>query len=58
MIRINLLPVKATQKKEKLKGQLFAALAAVIVAVVLCVLAYVQLLGWVNDAKASVDRKK
>ncbi|TLM68922.1 MAG: hypothetical protein FDZ69_01590 [Deltaproteobacteria bacterium] len=58
MIRINLLPVKATQKKEKLKGQLFAALGAVVVTVVLCALAYFQLLGWVNDAKAGVDRKK
>ncbi|NJC89373.1 MAG: fimbrial protein [Desulfuromonas sp.] len=58
MIRINLLPVKAAQKKEKLKGQLFAALAAVIVTLVLCALAYMQLLNWVREAKDSVEQKK
>ena len=58
MIRINLLPVKAAQKKEKLKGQLFVALAAVVVTVVLCALAYMQLLNWVQEAKDSVEQKK
>jgi len=58
MIRINLLPVKAAQKKEKLKGQLFAALAAVVVTLVLCALAYMQLLSWVQNAKDSVEQKK
>jgi type IV pilus assembly protein PilN len=58
MIRINLLPVKAAQKKEKLKGQLFTALAAVVVTVGLCALAYLQMLTWVQDAREQVDQKK
>jgi type IV pilus assembly protein PilN len=58
MIRINLLPVKAAQKKEKLKGQLFAAMASVAVTVVLCVLAYLQMLTWVQDAREQVEQKK
>jgi type IV pilus assembly protein PilN len=58
MIRINLLPVKAAQKKEKLKGQLFTALAAVVVTLALCALAYTQLLSWVQDARNDVEQKK
>lgn len=58
MIRINLLPVKAAQKKEKLKGQLFAALLIVIVVIGLSGVAYMQLLGMVEDAKADVDKRK
>lgn len=58
MIHINLLPVKAAQKKERLKGQLFVALAVVVVTVVLCAMAYVQMLRWVSDAKDSVSQKK
>jgi type IV pilus assembly protein PilN len=58
MIRINLLPVKAAQKKEKLKGQLVTALAALIVTVAVCGFAYMQLLGWVEDAKNNVEQKK
>ena len=58
MIRINLLPVKAAQKKEKLKGQLIAALAAVLVTLGLCGLAYMQLLNWVANARENVEQKK
>jgi type IV pilus assembly protein PilN len=58
MIRINLLPVKAAQKKEKLKGQLFVALATLLVTVALCALAYLQLLNWVEEAKEGVENKK
>lgn len=58
MIRINLLPVKAAQKKEKLKGQLVTAAASVVVTVALCALAYMQLLGWVDAAAVDVDNKK
>jgi type IV pilus assembly protein PilN len=58
MIHINLLPVKATQKKEKLKGQLMTALAAVILTTALCGLAYMRLLNWVADAKNNVEQKK
>lgn len=58
MIHINLLPVKAAQKKERLKGQLFAALAVIVVTVVLCAMAYLQMLRWVSAAKDSVSQKK
>ena len=58
MIRINLIPVKAAQKKEKLKGQLIVAFSTVLVAAALCALAYMQLLNWVQDAKDSVEQKK
>lgn len=58
MIRINLLPVKAAQKKEKLKSQLVVALATVIITVALCAAAYLQLLSWVQTAKEDVDKKK
>lgn len=58
MIRINLLPVKAAQKKEKLRGQLVVAFATVLVTVALCVVAYLQLLNWVQAASEDVDKKK
>ena len=58
MIRVNLLPVKAAQKKEKLKGQLYTALAALLVTVVLCALAYMQLLSWVQNSRDNVEQKK
>jgi type IV pilus assembly protein PilN len=58
MIRINLLPVKAAQKKEKLRGQLFAALSSVVVTVVLCAFAYMQMLTWVQDAREQAEQKK
>lgn len=58
MIRINLLPVKAAQKKEKLKGQLTVAGISVLVALGLCALAYMQMLNWVEEARSSVEDKK
>ena len=58
MIRINLLPVRAAQKKEKLKGQLFIALSSLLVTGVLCMLAYLQMLSWVQEAREDVERKK
>lgn len=58
MIRINLIPVKAAQKKEKLKGQLIVACATILVAAALCAAAYMQLLNWVQDAKDNVEQKK
>jgi type IV pilus assembly protein PilN len=58
MIRINLLPVKAAQKKEKFKGQLLAAAATLLITVALCALGYLQLLSWVQEAKEDVERKK
>lgn len=58
MIRINLIPVKAAQKKEKLKSQLVAALVAVLVVVGLCALAHVQLINLVEDSRDDVEKKK
>lgn len=58
MIHINLLPVKAAQKKEKLKGQLIVALTALVVTVAVCALAYWQLLGWAQEAKDNVESKR
>lgn len=58
MIRINLLPVKAAQKKEKLRGQLIVAAFSVLVTLLLCAGAYLQLLSWVDEAKSNVENKK
>jgi type IV pilus assembly protein PilN len=58
MIHINLLPVKAAQKKEKLKGQLFVAFATLLVTGALCALAYLQMLNLVQEAREDVDKKK
>lgn len=58
MIRINLLPVKAAQKKEKLRGQLFVVFLALVVTVALCGSAYMYLLNKVQDAQAEIDQKR
>jgi type IV pilus assembly protein PilN len=58
MIRINLLPVKAAQKQQKLQGQLTIAGITLLVTGALCVLAYLQLLNWTQAAKDDVDAKK
>lgn len=58
MIRINLLPVKAAQKKEKLKGQLVVAGVSVLITLGLCAIAYVQMLNWVEEARSNVEQKK
>ena len=54
MIRINLLPVKAAQKKERLKSQLVVVALSVLVTLGLCGLAYMQMLTWVEDARARI----
>ena len=58
MIHINLLPFKAARKRERLKGQLFAAGAAIVVTALLCVLVYLQLLSAVQTAKDDVAQKQ
>jgi type IV pilus assembly protein PilN len=58
MIRINLLPVKAAQKKEKLRGQLFLLLFCVIVAVAGCAAVYVSLLAKISATKSENARKE
>lgn len=58
MIRINLLPVKAAQKKEQLKSQLLVVVLSLIVTLSLCGFAYMQLLNWVEDARSDLEKKK
>ncbi len=58
MIRINLLPVKAAQKKEMLKGQLMVVVLALIVAFGLCAAAYTYVSGEVEAKQAIIDQKK
>lgn len=58
MIRINLLPVKAAQKKEMLKGQLLIAALTLVVALGLCGLLYMQVLGKVQEKKEQIEAKR
>lgn len=58
MIRINLLPVKAAQKKEMLKGQLMVVVLALIVTVGVCGAAYTHIVGEVDDVQKQIDQKK
>lgn len=58
MIRINLLPVKAAQKKEKVKNQLTVVVFALIVAAGICLLAYMHILSKVGDLQARIDQKQ
>jgi type IV pilus assembly protein PilN len=58
MIRINLLPVKAAQKKEKLRGQLIMLLACLLIAAAGCAVVYLSLLNKVAVAKEENARKE
>lgn len=58
MIRINLLPVKAAQKKEKLKGQLFVLVLVLILVGALCGSAYMYQLNRLQAALAEIDQKR
>ncbi len=58
MIRINLLPVKAAQRKEKLKGQLFVLALVLIVVAALCGSAYMFQLNRLQEAQAQIDQKR
>ena len=58
MIRINLLPVKAAQKKELLKGQLMVIVLVLIVTVGVCGAAYTHIVGEVDDMQVQIDQKK
>jgi type IV pilus assembly protein PilN len=58
MIRINLLPVKAAQKKEMLKGQLMVVILALIVTAGLCGAAYTYIAGEVEARQERIDQKK
>ena len=58
MIRINLLPVKAAQKKEQLKGQLMIVVLALIVTAGICGAAYMHITGKVDDLQQRIDQKR
>ena len=58
MIRINLLPVKAAQKKEMLKAQLTVLVLALVVTVGLCGAAYMYVVGEVEAMQAKITQKQ
>lgn len=58
MIRINLLPVKAAQKKEKLRGQLYVVVLALVVTLALCGSVYMYFLNQVQDLQTEIDRQR
>jgi type IV pilus assembly protein PilN len=58
MIRINLLPVKAAQKKEKLRGQLVIMLACVVIASAGCAAVYLSLTNKIAEAREENVRRE
>mgnify|MGYP000926476375 FL=1 len=58
MIRINLLPVKAAQKKEMLQGQMIVVALAMIVTLGICAAAYMYVAGEVEERQARIDQKQ
>jgi type IV pilus assembly protein PilN len=57
MIRINLLPVKAAQKKEMLKGQLMVVVLVLIVTAGICAAAYMYVSDEIAQRQAKIDQK-
>lgn len=58
MIRINLLSVKAAQKKEMLKGQLLVVAMALVVSAAFCAAAYAYLTSEVEARQQQISNKK
>ena len=58
MIRINLLPVKAAQKKEMLQGQMIVVALAMIATLGLCAAAYMYVSGEVEARQVRIDQKQ
>jgi len=58
MIRINLLPVKAAQKKEKLRGQLVILTLTVILVLAACSAVYVSLLGKISSVEQEIAQQE
>jgi type IV pilus assembly protein PilN len=58
MIRINLLPVKAARKKEKLRAQLLVLFAAVIVLLVGCAALYASMLASISGVREEIARNE
>ena len=57
MIRINLLPVRAAQKKERLRSQATILGLSVIVTIAVCVLVWISLSGKVSDVQTEIMAK-
>ena len=58
MIRINLLPVKAAQRKEMLQGQLMVVVLGLILTLGVCGAAYSHIVGEVDDMQQQIDQKR
>jgi len=58
MIRINLLPVRAAQKKEKLRGQIIVVVLSLVVAALVCGGAYLHINMKIDAERAEVSRKQ
>ena len=58
MIRINLLPVKAAQKKEQLRNQFIVAVAALVIVVVGCVVIQMSIQSDIDTVKAQIAKNK
>jgi len=57
MIRINLLPVRAAQKKEMLRGQLMVVALAVVLICLGCVGAYLHINMKISEQRAEIEQK-
>jgi type IV pilus assembly protein PilN len=58
MMHINLLPVRAAQKKEKLRGQVVVLILSVLITVGVCGVAYAALLSSVDKVNKSIRVKE
>ena len=58
MIRINLLPVKAVQKKEQLRGQLIILVISLVLASAVCVAVYGAVLTKIDTEKKAIAQKE
>lgn len=58
MIRINLLPVKAAQKKEQLRNQFIVAAAALVVIIVGCVGMQMSIQSDIDTVKAEISKNR
>jgi type IV pilus assembly protein PilN len=58
MIRINLLPVRAAQKKEQLRSQIFILVTGVVLTIIVCVGLYTTLSFKIDERKTEVKNKQ
>jgi type IV pilus assembly protein PilN len=58
MMYINLLPVRAAQKKEKLRDQIAILILSMVVTVVACGVVYATLMSSVDEMKADIANKQ